>query len=105
MKNYSSFYNNHGHKGPSGVVKKEPETAIVNAKIQKRSHGDIEEENKAKVSKRLKQMHQDKSNVWSSLLFVNKVIIAKCFNRLLLLPPLPRAHLQPNIPMTTRSLQ
>jgi len=62
------------------VVKKEPETAIVNVKIQKRSRGDIEEENKDKV--------------WSRLLFVNKVIIAKPFNRLSVL-----------LPMTTRSLR
>jgi hypothetical protein len=105
-RNYSSFYNNHGHKGPSGVVKQEPDTAIVNAKFQKRSCGDIEGENKDKAPKKPKRTHQDKPNVWSCLLFVNKVIIAKHLNRLP--PPPPRACLQPHNPlnpMTTQSLR
>ncbi|KIM36422.1 hypothetical protein M413DRAFT_31660 [Hebeloma cylindrosporum] len=59
-KNYSSFYNNHGRKGPSGAIKKEPEAAVANEKTQKRGRGDIEEENKDKASKKTKRTHQDK---------------------------------------------
>ncbi|KJA14045.1 hypothetical protein HYPSUDRAFT_209029 [Hypholoma sublateritium FD-334 SS-4] len=64
-KNYSSFYNNHGHKGPRNAIKQEQancKDTSPDAKPQKRSLSDGKEEDVERKSgvKRTKRTHQGK---------------------------------------------